>query len=148
MLILPHTSVVIVDSVVSDFSIGYDSDDSSFEILKDKADDKYGSSIIKSGWRGFDICVHPGASFLVGFQQVNDHLFDPKIKEEYTEFCKLTIDDFNSKNDDKMYVFEEIVNVNALYVATAGTWYYFTLDARDTTVDAPIHAIKTFQANV
>ncbi|PHT38218.1 hypothetical protein CQW23_21791 [Capsicum baccatum] len=121
MSILPHTSVVIVDGVVSDFSIGYDSDDSSFEILKDKADDKYGSNITKSGWRR---------------------------KEEYTEFCKLTIDDFNSKNEDKMYVFEEIMNVNALYVATAGAWYYFILDARDTTVDAPAHAIMTFQANV
>lgn len=25
-----------------------------------------------------------------------------------------------------MYMFEEIVNVNASYVATTGTWYYFT----------------------
>ncbi|KAM3382250.1 hypothetical protein P3S68_007823 [Capsicum galapagoense] len=128
MSILPHTSIVIVDGVVSNFSIGYDFDDSFFEILKDKADDKYGSRIIRSGWRvRVLISVYTLVLlFLVGFQQVDDHLFDPKIKEEYTEFCKLTIDDFNSKNDDKMYVFEEIVNVNVLYVATAGTWYYFT----------------------
>ncbi|PHT25950.1 hypothetical protein CQW23_34431 [Capsicum baccatum] len=53
------------------------------------------------------------------------------------------------QGDNKRYVFEEIVNVNASYAAPARTWYYITFDARDTTVDATAaDAIKTFQANV
>ncbi|PHT27550.1 hypothetical protein CQW23_32836 [Capsicum baccatum] len=135
----------------SDFSIGYDSDDPAFEILEGKPDGKIWKQYYKE-WEeseGFDISVHPGTSFMAGIQQVHDYLSDPKIKEEYAELCKLAIADFNSKNegDNKRYVFEEIVNVNASHAA--GTWYYFTFDARDTTVDATAaDAIKTFQANV
>ncbi|PHT71274.1 Peptidyl-prolyl cis-trans isomerase FKBP15-3 [Capsicum annuum] len=137
----------------SDFSIGYDSDDPAFEILEGKPDGKIWKQYYKE-WEeseGFDISVHPGTSFMAGIQQVHDYLSDPKKKAEYTELCKLAIADFNSKNegDNKRYVFEEIVNVNASYAAPAGTWYYFTFDARDTTVDATAaDAIKTFQANV
>ncbi|PHT27460.1 putative peptide/nitrate transporter [Capsicum baccatum] len=135
----------------SDFSIGYDSDDPAFEILEGKPDGKIWKQYYKE-WeenKGFYISVHRGTSFIAGIQQVHDYLSDPKIKEEYAELCKLAIADFNSKNevDNKRYVFEEIVNVNASHAA--GTWYYFTFDARDTTIDATAaDAIKTFQANV
>lgn len=131
------------DSDESDCFTDYDSDDPAFEILEGKADRKiwkqYHKERIES--EGFDISIHPGTSFMAGIAQQNGHLVNPKIKEEYTELCKLAIHDFNSKND-KMYEFEEIVNVNAS--SAAGTWYYFTFKARDTTADA----IKTFQALV
>ncbi|KAF3652749.1 hypothetical protein FXO37_17355 [Capsicum annuum] len=78
---LPPTSIVIADGVVSNFSIGYDYDDPSFEILEGKADGKIWKQYYK-GW--------------------------------------------TESEDDKMYMFEEIVNVNASYVTTTGTWYYFT----------------------
>ncbi|PHT26265.1 hypothetical protein CQW23_34121 [Capsicum baccatum] len=140
-------------AIYGDFSIGYDSDDPAFEILEGKPDGKIWKQYYKE-WEeseGFDISVHPGTSFMAGIQQVHDYLSDPKIKEEYTELCKLAIADFNSKNegDNKRYVFEEIVNVNASYAAPAGTWYYITFDDRDTTVDATAaDEIKTFQSNV
>ncbi|PHT82310.1 hypothetical protein T459_15325 [Capsicum annuum] len=49
MSFLPRTSIVIADGVVSNFSIGYDSDDPSFEILEGKADGKIWKQYYK-GW--------------------------------------------------------------------------------------------------
>lgn len=49
MSFLPRTSIVISDGVVSNFSIGYDSDDPSFEILEGKADGKIWKQYYK-GW--------------------------------------------------------------------------------------------------
>ncbi|KAG5583275.1 hypothetical protein H5410_053902 [Solanum commersonii] len=133
------------ESEESDYSIGYDSDDPSFEILEGKADGKIWKQYFKE-WdesEGFDISVHPGSSSMAGIEQLHDYLKDSNIKQEYTELCELAIHDFNLKNVDNTYAFKEIVNVNASYAA--GTWYYFTFTATDTTVEA---AVKTFQAAV
>ncbi|KAH0723493.1 hypothetical protein KY285_006039 [Solanum tuberosum] len=137
------------DSDDSDYSIGYDSDDPAFEILEGKADRKIWTQYYRE-WdesEGFDISVFPGTSSMAGIAQQYDHLTSPKVKQEYTELCKLAIKKFNSEND-KMYAFEEIVTVNASFAA--GTWYYFTFKARDATVDVDVDvdAIKTFQALV
>lgn len=135
----------------SDYSIDWDSDDPAFEILEGKPDRKIWMQYLKE-WdesEGFDITVHPGTSSMAGIEPLQHHLTNPKRKQEYTELCKLAIDDFNSKNDDnKKYTFKELVTVNASHAA--GTWYYLTFKARDTTVDADsdADALKSFQALV
>ncbi|XP_019247754.1 PREDICTED: uncharacterized protein LOC109227158 isoform X2 [Nicotiana attenuata] len=91
-----------------------------------------GTSITGSGMRarlGFDISVHPGASFMASIAQLRSYLKNPKEKQIYTELCNLVIGIFNSQN------------VNASFAA--GTWFYFTFQARDTD-----DAVKIFQALV
>ncbi|OIT02439.1 PREDICTED: uncharacterized protein LOC109227158 isoform X1 [Nicotiana attenuata] len=102
-----------------------------------------GTSITGSGMRarlGFDISVHPGASFMASIAQLRSYLKNPKEKQIYTELCNLVIGIFNSQNP-KEYEFVEIVKVNASFAA--GTWFYFTFQARDTD-----DAVKIFQALV
>ncbi|XP_015166040.1 FK506-binding protein 4-like [Solanum tuberosum] len=91
------------ESEESDYSIGYDSNDPSFEILEGKADRKIWEQYYRE-WdesEGLDISVHPGCFSMAGIEQLHDYVTDPKIKQEYTELCKLAIHDFNSKNKKK-----------------------------------------------
>ncbi|XP_009777734.1 uncharacterized protein [Nicotiana sylvestris] len=89
------------DSDESDGAIIYDSDDSDFDIVDGpNADRKVWNQYYRE-WNeseGFDISVHPGASFMAPIAQLRSYLKNPKEKQIYTELCNLAIGIFNSQN--------------------------------------------------